>query len=216
MGRRVLLACGLLSSVLYVAMNVAVPMQWPDYDWTSQAVSELSAIGAPTRALWVPLGMAYALLVIAFGLGVSSSGARSESLRRAGVVLTVYGVIGLAWPPMHLRGAGTSLTDTLHIVFSMVTVLLMLLAMSAAARGLGWAFRVYSIVSLLIIVSFGIATALDAPNVPANLPTPWMGVWERISIGAFMLWVAALAVRLLRNDEPAARLETSVPQRRPA
>jgi hypothetical protein len=34
--------CGILSSLLYVAMNVFVAMQWEGYSSASQAVSELS------------------------------------------------------------------------------------------------------------------------------------------------------------------------------
>jgi hypothetical protein len=50
--RKVLIVCGILSSLLYVAMNVFVPMLWEGYRSASQTVSELSAIGAPTRPLW--------------------------------------------------------------------------------------------------------------------------------------------------------------------
>ena len=73
MTRKILLICGIVSSLLYVAMNVFVPMQWEGYSSASQTVSELSAIGAPTRPLWVPLGVAYTLLVAAFGWGVWAS-----------------------------------------------------------------------------------------------------------------------------------------------
>jgi hypothetical protein len=72
MGRKPLLICGILSSLLYVAMNVFVPMLDPAYRSASQSVSELSAIGAPTRSVWVPLGIVYTLLVTAFGWGVTS------------------------------------------------------------------------------------------------------------------------------------------------
>ena len=44
-------------------MNVFVAMQWENYSSVSQTVSELSAIDAPTRPLWVPLGIVYTLLV---------------------------------------------------------------------------------------------------------------------------------------------------------
>jgi hypothetical protein len=53
MTRKILLVCGLLPSMLYVAMNVFVAMQWEGDSSASQTVSELSAIGAPTRSLWV-------------------------------------------------------------------------------------------------------------------------------------------------------------------
>ena len=89
-------------------MNVFVAMQWEDYSSFSQTVSELSAIDAPTRPLWV------------------------------------------------------------------------------------------------ILLAFGVLTGMDGPRVQANLPTPWLGVWERISIAADMLWVAVLAITLLRvKDIPA-------------
>jgi len=51
-------------------MLVFVAMRWEGYSSASQTVSELSAIGAPTRSLWVPLGAVYTLLVTAFGWGV--------------------------------------------------------------------------------------------------------------------------------------------------
>ncbi|MDQ4012322.1 MAG: DUF998 domain-containing protein, partial [Thermoproteota archaeon] len=45
-------------------------MLWEGYSFTSQAISELSAIGAPTRPLVVTLGIIYDVLLIAFGLCV--------------------------------------------------------------------------------------------------------------------------------------------------
>ena len=78
-------------------------MQWEGYSSASQTVSELSAIGAPTRPLWVLLGVAYTLLVTAFGWGVWASARQNRSLRVVGGLMVAYGVIGLAWPPMHLR-----------------------------------------------------------------------------------------------------------------
>jgi hypothetical protein len=200
--RKALLLCGVLSSVLYIAMNVFVPMQWEGYGYASRTVSELSAIGAPTRSLWVPLGVAYTLLVAAFGWGVRASAGRNRSLRVAGGLLMVYGVIGLAWPPMHLRevlaAGGGTLTDTMHIVFAMVTVLLMLLAMGFGAAAFESRFRLYSIATMVILAVCGALTVPDAPNIQANLPTPWVGVWERINIGVFLLWIVVLGITLLR------------------
>lgn len=195
-----LLICGILSSLLYVAMNVFVAMQWEGYSSASQTVSELSAIGAPTRPLWVLLGVAYTLLATAFGWGVWVSARRNRPLRVVGGSMVAYGAIGLAWPfaPMHLRGAEFTLTDTMHIVLSVVTVLLMLLAIGFGAAAFGKRFRLCSLATLVILVAFGALTGLDGPRIAANLPTPWVGVWERISISAFLLWVAVLAIALLR------------------
>jgi hypothetical protein len=206
MGRTALLVCGIVSSLLYVAMNVFVAMQWEGYSSASQTVSELSAIGAPTRPQWVLLGIAYTLLVIAFGLGVWGSAGRNRPLRVVGGLMVSYGVISLAWPfaPMHLRGERLSLTDTMHIVLAIVTVLLMLLAIGFGTAAFGTQFRLYSIATLMILLAFGVLTFRDGPRIAANLPTPWVGVWERINIGVFLLWVVVLATTLLRVPATAA------------
>ena len=34
--------------------------------------------------------------------------------------------------------------------------------------------------------------------------TPWIGVWERINIGVFLLWIVVLATALLRARDTAA------------
>jgi DNA-binding transcriptional regulator of glucitol operon len=73
MARKSLLVCGILSSLLYVAMTIFVAMQWEAYSSASQTISELSAIGAPTRSLWAVPGAIYTVLVTAFGWGVWKS-----------------------------------------------------------------------------------------------------------------------------------------------
>ena len=200
---RTLLICGVLSSLLYVAMVALVPLAWPGYDSASQVVSELSAIDAPTRQLWVPLVTVYSLLLAAFGWGVRAAAPRGGPLRVAGLLVIVHGVIGLFWPPMHLRvvlaAGGGTLTDTLHIAWSVMTAILMTAAIGFAAAGLGTRFRAYSTVTVLVLVTFGWLTGVAGPRVSANLPTPLLGVWERVSIGAFLLWVVVLAAALLRR-----------------
>jgi hypothetical protein len=209
MVRNLLFICGIVSSLLYIAMNVFIPMQWEAYNSASQTVSELSAIGAPTRPLWVPLGIAYTLLVAAFGWGIWTSARGNRPLRIIGALLVVYGVFGLGWPPMHQRAVlatgGATLSDTLHIVWSFVTVLLMLLAMGFGAAAFGRRFRLYSITTIVILVVLGALTGVDAPRLQANLPTPWVGVWERIMIGVFLLWVVVLAITLIRRPWSAAQ-----------
>jgi hypothetical protein len=208
--RKVLLGCGVVSSLLYVAMTVLTSMQWDGYSSASQTISELSAIGAPTRSLWVVPATIYTILVAAFGWGVWKSGGRDRAVRVVGALIIAYASLGVLWPfaPMHLRetlaAGGSTPSDTLHIVLSSVTVVLMLLAVGFAAAAFGPRFRFYSIASLVLLVAFGALTFLDAPRIATNLPTPWVGVWERIDIGVFLVWVVVLAVTLLRVRDTAA------------
>jgi hypothetical protein len=208
--KRTLIVCGILSSLLYVGMTVFIAMQWKGYSSASQTISELSAIDAPTRSLWMPPAELYAALVTAFGWGVWISAGRIRAVRSAGGLVIVYGALGLVWPfaPMHLREAlaagGGTLSDTMHIVLATVTVSLMLLAMAFGAAAFGSRFRMYSFASLVSLMVFGVLTFLDAPGIAANRPTPWIGVWERINVGVFLLWVVVLATTLLRAEDRGA------------
>jgi hypothetical protein len=207
--RKALLVCGVLSSLLYGTMMIAI--RFEGYSPISQTVSELSAIGAPTRPLWMLLGPVYELLVVAFGVGVWVSARGKHALRVVGGLFVAFGVLGgLAWPfaPMHQRevlaAGGGTLSDTLHIILGAVTVLFMLVAIGFGATALGKRFRLYSIATILILLVFGALTGLDGPRIGANLPTPWVGLWERINIYGFLLWVVVLAIVLMRVRDAAA------------
>lgn len=101
--QKALLLSGLVSSLAYAALNVAVPMTWDEYSIANQTVSELSAIGAPTRALWIGLVLPYIVLFAAFGWGVMNSAGANRSLRISGWLILVYSAFNLYWPPMHSR-----------------------------------------------------------------------------------------------------------------
>jgi hypothetical protein len=196
---RALIVCGIVASLLYAAMNAFVPPLFPGYSSVSQTVSELSALGAPTRPLWLVLGAVYAVLTAAFGYGVWLSASGSRALRVAGALMIANGVASLYWPPMHPRGGDFTLTDGMHILWAAVSVVLMTLAIGFGAAAFGARFRGYSITTLLILLVFGALTGIDGPRIAANLPTPWVGIWERVSIAAFLLWVCVLASVLLRR-----------------
>jgi len=183
-------------------MNIFIPPLYAGYNWMTQTVSELSAIDAPTRPLWFPLGIAYTLLIAAFGWGVLQSAEGNRMLRITGILMILHGVLGLTWSPMHQRevlaAGGGTFTDTWHIVMSVVTVLLMFLSIGFGAAAVGKRFRVYSIATILVFIVFGVLTFFEAPGVDKNLPTPFIGLWERINIAAFMVWLLVFAMILLR------------------
>ena len=151
------------------------------------------------------MAIPYTLLVTAFGCGVLKSAGPNRRLRIAGVLLVVYGAMGILWPfaPMHLRealaaGEGNH-SDTLHIGLAVVTEVIYLLALGFAATALGKRFRIYSILTFLLLFVFGVLTFRDAPSISSNLPTPLIGIWERINIGLFLVWIIVLGSVLLRN-----------------
>lgn len=89
-----LLACGIFSSLLYVSADVLGGLIYPDYSFGSQTISELVAIGAPTRGVVEPLFIAYDVLALAFGVGVLWAAGRSRALRITGALLVGYALVG--------------------------------------------------------------------------------------------------------------------------
>ena len=202
--QKFLLICGIISSAWYFVINIIVPLQYEGYNIASQTVSELSAIDAPTRTLWIILCVFYTLLMIAFGCGIWLSADSSKKLRFVAMVIIFDAVFGSFWPPMHQReviaAGGGTLTDTLHIVWTIVHLALMLLMIGFGAAALGKGFRIYSAATIIVFLVFGILTSMESPGIEANKPTPYIGIWERVNMGAYMLWVVVFAILLLQRE----------------
>jgi uncharacterized protein DUF998 len=195
-----LLACGIVSSLLYLFADVLGGLLYPGYSFGSQTISELAAIGAPTRGVVQPLFIAYDVLAVLFGVGVLWAAGRSRALRITGALLVGYALVGWAGfgsSPIHQRGAGTLEGDLSHVIVAGVVVLLLVLAIGVGAFALGRWFRGYSLATLAVMIAFSAATFPYAPLVAAGQPTPWLGAFERVVVYAPMLWLAVLSFALL-------------------
>lgn len=215
MVRKVLLIGGVLSSALYLAVDVYAWSQYPGYSPVSQAFSELLAEGAPTRSFMVAVaGAPYNLLVAALGIGVWMSPGRTRGARLAGALLVLYAVISYLGGTVFQLGepgpAGAAQT-VLHEIATAVMVLSMLLAMGVGAFLHGPRFRLYSLGTLLTVLAFAGLTFLQIARLAANEPAPWLGLIERVNIYAWMLWVAVLAISLWPVPEVIARRHTGKP-----
>ncbi len=201
----VLLGWGALSSLLYVGADVLAAARYEGYSILSRSISELSAVGAPTRMLAVALALAYGVLVIGFGLAVWEAARGKRAVRVTGVLLIAYGALGLAAPffPMHQRGGPRSLTDAVHVALTGAAVLLILLQLAIGSAASGKGFRLYSLATLAVVLVFGALAGWEGPRIAAGAPTPWVGVMERVCIGAYLAWVAVLAVVLEQAETRA-------------
>lgn len=169
----------------------------------SEGVMVTMAIDAPPERFVDPLFIAYGVLVLAFGAGVFREGAdRSRALRIVGALLIGYAAIGFTGPTlfeMHQRGAGTAQGDAPHIILTGVLVMLTLIAIGVGAFALDKRFRIYSFGTILLMIVLGATAAPYGARLAAGQPTPGFGVVERINIYASLLWVAVLAILLLRR-----------------
>jgi len=204
MTRKLLLLSGILAMIWYVVINIIVPIQYPGYNMASQTVSELSAIDSPTRTYWFVLCIFYSLLFLAFGVGIWLSANRNRKLLFVAGIIICDSVLGFFWPPMHRReiiaAGGGTLTDTLHLVWAFIHLILMLLMIGFGAAVFGKSFRIFSVAIVLVFVIFGILTSKESVGIEANLPTPSVGIWERITISAYMLWIFVFVIALIRRN----------------
>jgi Protein of unknown function (DUF998) len=119
MVRKILLLGGILSPALYALADVLAGIQWEGYSFRDQTISELGAIGAPSRQLFSALLILVYLLLVAFGVGVWRSAAGKRAVRVAGGLLVALGVMALTvgqFLPMRLRGTEQGLTGMLHLL----------------------------------------------------------------------------------------------------
>ena len=202
---RLLLACGVAGAVLFVGMDwMASFWLYPGYDITAQQVSELSAIGAPSRTFWMALGFPHAALTFAFAYGVWRARAGRTSLTVTAALLALFALNSFLWgwvAPMHMRGVAFTSTDTLHIAFTVVAVVLMVGFMTIGARPFGRRFRWFSGLSVAAMLICGGIVGTQVPAIAQGLPTPWMGLVERVSVYAPSLWMAVLALVLMGESE---------------
>ena len=202
-----LLVCGILAAFVYVLTDVLASLRYPGYDVVSQGVSELMAVGAPTKTLVDSLFVVYGVLGIAFAIGVLRESSGQRALRWVGILLLGYAVAGLLGRlfPAYPRGIGGFNDNIPHLILTAVLVVLMLAALRFAAYTLGKQFQIYSFATLGVIVSLGIVSGVYASRLVTHQSTPGFGIVERVVIYAFLIWAAILGVALIRrHSAPAA------------
>jgi hypothetical membrane protein len=201
--RRALLFCGVISPLLYGVADTLAGLRWEGYSFRDQTISELGAIGAPSRPLFATLLVVVYLLFTAFGVGIWRAAQRRQSLRIAGALLIGFGVLALTvgqFAAMRLRGTEQGVSGALHLIEGAVAMVLLLAAMGLAAAALRSRFARYTVITIAVMLLFGGWSAMEIPRVEEGLPTPWVGVKERIYWYSYQLWFIVLAVKLLREQ----------------
>ncbi len=202
-----LLGCGVAYPVTYVVANdIVAAARYPGYSRIDQAVSELSATGAPSRRFLLGMLPVFTGLTVAYGIGVWNVAGGRRALRATGLVLFASGATGIAWLPFPMSSrdviakGGATGSDTGHLVLSGMTVAEILALFGVGSGAFGTRFRIYSLTSGAVVLLAGALTSRQAAKLANGQPTPRMGLYERISIGMWLQWMAALATILLRKQ----------------
>ena len=203
MRRKILLICGTLSSVLYVVTDLLASWSYKGYSILDQNYSELLATGAPTRPSMLFVSVVYNLLVASFAVGVWTSASPKRARHITSAAILGFAILSMITPlffPMDMRGAPVTPLGSLHPPMTAVSSVFIVLSIGFGGYLLGKRFRIYSFVTIALLLIFGGLTALQVPQLEANQSTPWMGFTERINIYATMLWFSLLSVKLLRAE----------------
>jgi len=201
MVRKVLLVCGILAPLLYIVANdVIAATLYPGYSRISRPVSELSATYAPTKPILVPLLVVFELLMIAFWIGVWQSAQNNRALRITSSIMMGFAILGLLAFPFPMSTNEVLGANTIHtIIWGVITPLLMLAGIGVSAAAFGKKFRLYAILTLVALFAVSILNGIEAAQVNAGQTVLWFGITERALIAPWLLWVAVLAITLLRR-----------------
>lgn len=200
---KALLVCGIVASGLHFVTDLVAGMLWTGYNFVSQSISELSAVGSPTRSLVLSLDLVWGFLMIAFGLGVWIVAGRSIALRITAALIignAVVSIVAVAFfPPRYGETVSTNMSVPNVVLMAVGMVLFVLAIAFGAAAFHGW-FRVFSVG---ILVAYAVLTIVgllfQRPSTPLGSPMPTVGVQERTMMYSYLLWAAVLAGVLLRG-----------------
>ena len=197
----ILLACGALASVIYVIIDLIGAASYPGYKHAAQAISEMSAVGAPTADLLAPYYHGFSILFVAFAVGVYLAGSRQHALRRSAAFMFAVASVGtgLSRFRMNMRGAARTFSDTMHLIVAAAAMVLLSGAMLSASKAFVRSFSLYSQSTVAIMVALFVLTLGDAAAVAANAPTGLMGIAGRICVGAWLPWIFILSLKLLKE-----------------
>lgn len=194
---------GLISLLSYTAMVVFSPLAYPGYDWLTMAVSDLSAVGAPSAALAEQLNALFGpcAVVCVMAVCVGASGCVSRLLK-TGIgffaAMEWITVVGYKLFPWVQDAAASSFQNVMHIAVTALVVLfsiasLVLIALGSRKDGLG-SLGVWALVCLGAMMLGAIGTGV--------MPKSVFGLFERFSTFSAVIFNAVLGIYLLREAFP--------------
>jgi hypothetical protein len=211
---RFLIAGGAIGPLLFIVVLLIEGATRPGYSaWHNYGSSlSLSEQGWMQIANFIVCG----LLTLGFAIGLRQVFRTSRGSVWGPILLGVFGLAlivagifvtdpSLGYPPGTHSSGPQTLHGTIHglngiLTFSSLAIAIFVLARRFAGdpNWKGWA--VYSIVTgVLVIVSFIAATTVSALDESGVLPGSPTGLLQRIGIIAGWVWIALLAIQLLRK-----------------
>lgn len=204
---------GVISLLSYTAAVIFSPLAYPDYNWMAQAVSDLSAVNAPSKMLWNQIsslygvcGMISIMMVCVFIQG------KLNKLLRIGIymfaVMNWVSSIGYSMFPLSDSGNAGTFQDIMHIY--VVTVLVVVLSIASLVVIMIGGYRDKKYKSLAVWATFALLLMFAGAIGTNIVPREYFGIPERFSVFAATGFNAVLGVYLFCGFKVSKNEGTSV------
>lgn len=192
---RIFCLSGVIGAVFYILHDVIGALNYPDYNWMSQAVSDLTATDAPSFAIASGLSHVHGVMSVVCCLFVCILAQNERRAERAGVVLytvmSFISAVGYSLFPLSGAGYDGSVRSFIHAyIITTAVVLLSIVSLILIAVGCfkGGKKALGSIaVAALALMFIG---AVGSGTVPRE----YFGIFERFSTYSAVIFTAVLGV----------------------
>lgn len=194
---------GILSIVFYLLHDIVGAMNYPGYNWMSQAVSDLTSTDAPSFVVASGFVTVYKILncLCCALLCILVKNELKKSFR-VGVylfsIMNFISAIGYALCPLSSAGYDGSIQSFIHVyVLTAVVVLLSIVSLILIAVG---SFKSkYKLLGILAIISLVLMFigAVGSANVPKDI----FGVIERFSTYSVVIFTGILGIFGFKKTE---------------
>jgi hypothetical protein len=186
---------GIVSLVSYTFAVLFSPLDYPGYDWISQAVSDLSASDAPSLLLWQRLSALYGVcaLVSIMMVCVYIRGKLTRTIRH-GIYTFAYmewiSSIGYTLFPLSSAGFSGTFNDIMRVY--VVTALVVILSVVSLILIMIGGYRNRKYASLAVWATIALAFMFAGSVGAGAVPRAYFGIVERCSVFSTVSFNAVL------------------------
>ncbi len=197
---------GVISLLSYTAMVVFSPLAYPGYDWLTMAVSDLSAVGAPSASLAEQLNALFGpcAVVSIMAVCVGAAGCTSKALKTGiGFFAAMEWVTNVGYKlfPWVQDEAASSFQNTMHLIVTALVVLFSVVSLVLIAIG----GRKEPMLSLSIWALICLGAMMIGAVGTGIMPKSVFGLFERFSTFSAVIFNAVLGLYLLKEKFPGQK-----------
>ena len=192
---------GILSAIFYLLHDIIGAMNYPGYNWTSQAVSDLTATDAPSFVVangFVTIHKIFSVLCCALVCIMIRS--EKKKLLRLGVyifsIMNLISAVGYALFPLSGAGYDGSVQSFIHVCI-LTAVVVLLSIVSLTMIGIGSIKSSKKLLGSLAFIALALmfVGAVGSQNVPQEI----FGVFERFSTYSAVIYTSILGIYAFKN-----------------